>query len=422
MCGLVGVMGAISLNNIKMFNDLMLVSAFRGTDSSGVIIGREIESKMDFSYLKAAVHPHRFTQTRPYRQQLWGDIKVLAGHTRAATVGARNTDNAHPFASGGIIGMHNGTVHSGISKDVDGTDSEAIFKALSEKDIPDVISGLGGAFALVWIDKDKNTLNFIRNHARPLWMGTNLSKTEMMWASERAMIELIMARSYAPNYSTIVEIRPFLHYSYPMADMRRALDDVVKTEIKEVKTYYSGPFYQYEYAGIEETPLWLQEQQKQARLMILRRNERPASTTEMNSSTSVPALPGPDTPASSPDQTQKSYSSVPRISLKSISAVKTSTNSEELAKQPSPKFLYKAGNFTPKARESVSYGPKYRYFTTYTDFCDHLRQGCQNCTYEPDPIREFDKPVWFSKTKFVCDDCFREDTIKEWIDNGSMLS
>jgi hypothetical protein len=105
--------------------------------------------------------------------------------------------------------MHNGTLTSQNTLDQAykfGTDSECIAWNLSQvepENAGDVISKIDGAFALVWYDERDQSLNFIRNNERTLYLSVdNADKcTKLMWASEPYMIDMVVWRSAAKDYS-----------------------------------------------------------------------------------------------------------------------------------------------------------------------------------------------------------------------------
>lgn len=117
---------------------------------------------------------------------------VVLGHNRHATKGASgDPEGAHPFQHGNITLVHNGslTTHYSLTTENFTVDSEAICKAISVDGIEAVAPKLRGAFALVWIDSDNNTLNFLRNEERCFAMAWNETTNRMWWASEMDMLK-----------------------------------------------------------------------------------------------------------------------------------------------------------------------------------------------------------------------------------------
>jgi hypothetical protein len=114
-----------------------------------------------------------------------------------------NDLNAHPFQFGNITGAHNGTLTqstwkaleeaSGVTTTVD---SAAIFACINAIGIKDTINLMekgrtskDGAWALVWHDSEDNTINFLRNEHRPLWMAYSKGYKKLLWASEWPMLQ-----------------------------------------------------------------------------------------------------------------------------------------------------------------------------------------------------------------------------------------
>src|SRR3546814_3056993 len=97
---------------------------------------------------------------------------MLFGHNRAATKGAVNQENAHPFNHGDIVGCHNGTLYNVTNLDDHKdfkVDSENIFYDMSRNGAKATIAKLQGAFALCWYDESNRTVNLVRNSQRPMY-------------------------------------------------------------------------------------------------------------------------------------------------------------------------------------------------------------------------------------------------------------
>lgn len=216
MCGLVGLaVNNVTKPDIKAMEHLIYLDTIRGWDSTGVAMISRPASRKQVDHVfahKRAVTGMEFLLTRVWDKMASTAIthgRVLMGHNRAATAGAVCDMNAHPFQHGDITLMHNGTLHAGSHRNIAGhknafnVDSEAICWALSKcdtyDDMDDVIKDLRGAFALVFHDKEDDTLNFIRNGERPLCYTTIRSNIKpydrrgIMWASEPEFI-VIAAR------------------------------------------------------------------------------------------------------------------------------------------------------------------------------------------------------------------------------------
>jgi predicted glutamine amidotransferase len=211
MCGIVGVAASFVIHKEKdIFKELFYVSALRGWHSSGVMSLRvpykmkKEEERIEYSYYKEAIHPADALGKKEFNDHVYqNDIKVIVGHTRYATQGAVNNQNAHPFMSkcGRILGVHNGTIPGEFPfrKDFD-TDSEAFINLMAERGIEEAIKCLqeGGAYCLVWFDTEDNTFNLLRNNERTLYGAWTKSAASLLFASEAENIQLVSARRGEP--------------------------------------------------------------------------------------------------------------------------------------------------------------------------------------------------------------------------------
>lgn len=195
MCGHVGVAGQLGKKEEDALKQLLIVDALRGTDSTGVAcIPRHSEVKV----AKQIGNPYELFDCGAFQRAMQGVNRCIIGHNRYATVGAGSRKNAHPFEFDTIVGAHNGTLsnkyalHDGYKFDVD---SQALFNHIEEKGLRDAINIAKGAYTLVWWDKINESINFLRNKERPLWMVVSQDKRAMFWASELWMLEAILPRN-----------------------------------------------------------------------------------------------------------------------------------------------------------------------------------------------------------------------------------
>ena len=198
MCGHVGLAGALELKDENTLKKLLMFDYFRGPDSTGLAVLRKNgETKV----VKMASHPLNLFDSGRYKDAANAyNSRVFLGHNRAATKGVVNDYNAHPYDCGHIVGAHNGTLTQAswdklqeMAGENTGTDSHAIFLAIAKCGIEAVVKELQGAWALVWIDKQENTLNFLRNKERPFWYATTKDHKKLLWASEHWMIRAAMS-------------------------------------------------------------------------------------------------------------------------------------------------------------------------------------------------------------------------------------
>jgi hypothetical protein len=204
MCGIVGVVskvqGGLFYTDMDIFENMLVCDSLRGQDSTGVF---GVYKNRQARTLKVAAEPHmlfRCNEWGDFRTKAQSSMQLVVGHNRYATKGAVNTQNAHPFAEGNIVLVHNGTLHNqkDFNKDVE-VDSHAIAHALNERDAKDVLKDVNGAFAFVWYDRSKSKLFIARNSERPLSFVETSSN--IYFASEAGMLDFVLNRktgSYAP--------------------------------------------------------------------------------------------------------------------------------------------------------------------------------------------------------------------------------
>ena len=133
-------------------------------------------------------------------------LSAMMGHNRAATLGAVNRQNAHPFRVNNIILMHNGTLRTTANLRGNGlydVDSNVIAHSIDCDGVEETVKKLNGAFALAWYDLADGTVNFCRNDERPLWFGKveepshyKLNPNNMwVYASELGMLKWLAGRN-----------------------------------------------------------------------------------------------------------------------------------------------------------------------------------------------------------------------------------
>ncbi len=232
MCGMVGYFGEWSDKKEKMFCDLLRLSALRGPHSTGVAFGG-VNGATDM--VKDAVLPDTLMAGAEYKSITGaGWYNCYIGHNRWATTGAVVEANAHPFEFPNLIGCHNGTLQSRF--DLEGgskfdTDSETIFYNMNKDGLRETYKQLRGAVALVWWDKRNHTLNFIRNHHRPLVYAWTKDKSGIMWASEGWMIDVAAKRNKV-EYGKIFDTG--VHKWYEMTFHKKKIH-IQKKKIKPFK-------------------------------------------------------------------------------------------------------------------------------------------------------------------------------------------
>lgn len=244
MCGLVGAAGKLNFKSDKAIKNLLILDALRGIDSTGIaaVHGETGEVRV----VKQVGNPYDLIEHRSYLPVINRNNIVVIGHNRWATQGGVSRKTAHPFEFDNIVGAHNGTLTSRYK--LEGTiqqfpvDSEQLFNHIDKKGVKDALSKMEGAWALVWWDKTIDTLNFLRNKERPLWMVGNQEGDQIFWASEKWMLEVALDRAEikTKDYHWVAED---MHYSFEI-DQNGV---VAKPSVKNAPcTYPVIPTYPYQ--------------------------------------------------------------------------------------------------------------------------------------------------------------------------------
>lgn len=196
MCGMSGAAGSMWSPEKKAVEYLMLMNTIRGPHSTGLASIPRNE-KDDPIVLKALGMPSGDPETgRPgvmglksWDKAFSGNPVAIISHNRWATRGEVSSKNAHPFYFDNVVGTHNGTLFPSSEKRLLGhgvhqTDSECIFNTIHDRGIEKTVPLLEGAYALVWYDLVKNTINMIRNDQRPLHFVFSHDGHTMFWSSD----------------------------------------------------------------------------------------------------------------------------------------------------------------------------------------------------------------------------------------------
>ncbi len=218
MCGLVGIVGAnLSLLHLETFKWMLHLDTVRGEDSTGIALRKSFTNKKERTQVivaKTEGHPSNLVRKFPELFDGKGVLHTksferfdwLMGHNRAATIGAVNSTNAHPFHHGAITGCHNGTISGGLlklptSNEISGhTDSEKLIFALSQGwSIKRIMDTVTGAAAMTWWDSEKKSFNIYRNKERPLYITHNELKTIYAYASEEWILKIALAKGKLPE-------------------------------------------------------------------------------------------------------------------------------------------------------------------------------------------------------------------------------
>lgn len=195
MCGIVGCAGLVTAAAERAFRDMLVFDSVRGEDSTGVAF---LHQGMGTSIVKEVGDPFVLLTSGKFNRAMKGVHKAILGHNRWATTGKINRDNAHPFETDNLIGVHNGTLKnkSAIPNHLTyETDSEALYNHIDNVGVEKAIPIIDGAWALVWIDKNEGTISFLRNKERPMYIGFSEDEKTMLWASEAWMLTVAASRN-----------------------------------------------------------------------------------------------------------------------------------------------------------------------------------------------------------------------------------
>lgn len=196
MCGLVGVAGTLNQDIIKAFYQLLVIDQLRGQHSTGVAHVSSYNN--DVSVMKVVGGPEQLLEMTSFEKMMRVNPKVLIGHNRYATSGKITKNNAHPFDFDNVVGAHNGSLRAyarlpGFGKyDVD---SQVLYDAIDQWGIEDTLPKVGGAYCLTYFDKGDQSMNFIRNTERPLYIAEVNKGAAIVWASEEGMLDWILHRN-----------------------------------------------------------------------------------------------------------------------------------------------------------------------------------------------------------------------------------
>lgn len=240
MCGIIGVVSCNparnSLDNRKYFEQALFTDCLRGFDSTGCFFVDGHLNRVE--YIKRPVPAYFMQEMAPYSKLMnsFRNYSVAIGHNRKATQGKINTENAHPFLTDNLIGVHNGTLfntHRIPSKGKYDVDSEAALNAISEVGSEAAIKELQGAFAFVWHDYNDRLLHVIRNKERPLCYGISEDKSTMFIASEGPMLFWLAFR----NQIKLDRIEEFeVGYEYMIDESEKEI------QIEREKRELASPF------------------------------------------------------------------------------------------------------------------------------------------------------------------------------------
>lgn len=227
MCGIVGFLSfndkSISVKAEEVFKQLLLVDQLRGSDSTGI---GYVSHKLGSSWFKSPENSTAFLDRKDvidFFSKMPSNWFVV-GHNRSATFGTITANNAHPFETPNLLGVHNGTVsnygtlvENGYKYDVD---SQAVLNAIDVHGIDDVVQNAKGAYALVYANHKTGDVTFIRNKERPMFhVYTKIKKYAggeeeyMFFGSEIGMLTWVLQRN-GFEITKVVDTEVYKEYTF----------------------------------------------------------------------------------------------------------------------------------------------------------------------------------------------------------------
>lgn len=201
MCGLFGIAGlGITTQDMRVFQDLMVLSQVRGIDGTGVAFGNTNTPRCQVFKLANDANAFDWSLKKFEREALYNVMNdYMIGHTRWMTTGKRDSDATQPFNFSNIVGTHNGTLWADYGSW--NSDSEMLIASINDNGVGKSVETLyeHDSFALVWVDKKKKTLHMARNDLRTLAFGVHKEREVIYWSSELPLLRAALSRRGIPG-------------------------------------------------------------------------------------------------------------------------------------------------------------------------------------------------------------------------------
>lgn len=353
-----GISTSLNVGELNNIGDLGIISQLRGRDSTGIACFKHRKKKAIYSRtMKATDNSSNFLYSRDVLREMYGNNDrpfCVIGHCRAATQGEVSPENAHPFTIKHIVGAHNGTIADIRGKTKDGTDSEAFFTILAKEGLQAAVNAAkGGAYALVWADLNKQTLNFLRNAQRPFFYC--VSRGVIYWASELEMIKLVMARDNQYN----AEIKVLEIDTHMEIDLHYPVTNQIK---RDMRPEWSMATYQFKEV-LDKTEEKIEKTDIKSTTTVMGPLNNPLAWEKPRTETSVPVTTGPRSPY---ENTSAKYRGFRNKTMD----------------------IHKAQRL--------------------------LREGCAHCTAEVTVIKE-NEAFWYNNKQYLCKDCVKSVDARELV-------
>ena len=206
MCGLFGWMTTgrpedTRYDLLPMLTKAMaIISEERGKDSVGIAFMAQGATAPTVLKAMGPAHVGLRAMAEGLQAAYQPGTLWLMGHTRSATIGAVDTDNAHPFLMGNTLGAHNGHITNYQTLDVDakryklpGCDSAALIARIDQAGAKEAISEAFGTIHLSFSQAPWHTVTIYKEYDIGLALAYIPSWGLILWASEATTLHTAVA-------------------------------------------------------------------------------------------------------------------------------------------------------------------------------------------------------------------------------------